>query len=66
MYSSSVPGSLGRNDPCHCGSCKKYKSCLSCLGLGTRVAEFVFINYLIRCCLLLGSLKEEFYQGSSV
>jgi hypothetical protein len=22
-----VPGSLGRNDPCHCGSGKKYKQC---------------------------------------
>jgi hypothetical protein len=22
-----VPGSLGRNDPCHCGSGKKYKAC---------------------------------------
>jgi hypothetical protein len=27
VSSSSVPGSLGRNDPCHCGSGKKYKSC---------------------------------------
>lgn len=27
MSSSSVPGSLGRNDPCHCGSGKKYKQC---------------------------------------
>ena len=27
MSSSSVPGSLGRNDPCHCGSGKKYKAC---------------------------------------
>jgi hypothetical protein len=24
---ASVPGSLGRNDPCHCGSGKKYKQC---------------------------------------
>jgi len=22
-----VPGALGRNDPCHCGSGKKYKQC---------------------------------------
>lgn len=27
MSSSSVPGSIGRNDPCHCGSGKKYKQC---------------------------------------
>jgi hypothetical protein len=27
VSSSSVPGSLGRNDPCHCGSGKKYKQC---------------------------------------
>lgn len=27
MSSASVPGSLGRNDPCHCGSGKKYKQC---------------------------------------
>lgn len=27
MSSSSAPGTLGRNDPCHCGSGKKYKSC---------------------------------------
>ena len=24
---SASPGSLGRNDPCHCGSGKKYKQC---------------------------------------
>jgi hypothetical protein len=24
---TSVPGSIGRNDPCHCGSGKKYKQC---------------------------------------
>jgi hypothetical protein len=24
---ASVPASLGRNDPCHCGSGKKYKQC---------------------------------------
>jgi SEC-C motif len=24
---SAPPGSLGRNDPCHCGSGKKYKQC---------------------------------------
>jgi SEC-C motif-containing protein len=27
VSSSSVPDSLGRNDPCHCGSGKKYKQC---------------------------------------
>jgi hypothetical protein len=27
----------GRNDPCHCGSGKKYKRC--CLGLDERVVE---------------------------
>jgi hypothetical protein len=27
---SPDPNSLGRNDPCHCGSGKKYKQC--CLG----------------------------------
>ena len=27
MPPASVPGSLGRNDPCHCGSGKKYKQC---------------------------------------
>jgi hypothetical protein len=25
--SAPAPGSLGRNDPCHCGSGKKYKQC---------------------------------------
>lgn len=27
MPSTSVPALLGRNDPCHCGSGKKYKQC---------------------------------------
>ena len=34
MSSSSVPGSLGRNDPCHCGSGKKYKPCHLAAGRG--------------------------------
>ena len=27
MPPAASPGSLGRNDPCHCGSGKKYKQC---------------------------------------
>ncbi|HLA77477.1 MAG TPA: SEC-C metal-binding domain-containing protein [Vicinamibacteria bacterium] len=35
---TSLPGKTpGRNDPCHCGSGKKYKSC--CLGTDEAVAR---------------------------
>lgn len=54
-----MSGSIGRNDPCTCGSGKKYKRC--CLPKyedGTYMLEHV-TEYPIRFCMAAESLEEE-------
>ncbi len=46
--------SLGRNDPCHCGSGKKYKHCCQELGRSTSTGTSAPIMIVVAAVVLLG------------
>ena len=54
---------VGRNDPCPCGSGKKYKKCCANKALGARKVTMQSGNMMSRISGLTGSIQPQSLSG---